>query len=57
MDHVWNLVPDSLSADKRRARVHCDASGITVDRIHPFVQPVTQPACSSKATPSRSRRR
>lgn len=42
MAHAWHLVPDTLSADKRRARVTCDACGITVDRIHPFVQPVQQ---------------
>lgn len=39
---VWHLVPGTLSPDRRRARVACDACGIELDRIHPFVQPVTQ---------------
>jgi hypothetical protein len=39
---VWHLVSGSLSADKRRARVSCDACGIEVDRIHPFTRTVEQ---------------
>jgi hypothetical protein len=39
---AWHLVPGTLSPDKRRARVACDACGITVDRIHPFIRTVEQ---------------
>jgi hypothetical protein len=39
---VWHLVPGTLSPDKRRARVACDACGIEVDRIHPFIHTVEQ---------------
>jgi hypothetical protein len=39
---VWHLVPGTLSSDKRRARVACDACGIELDRIHPFTRTVEQ---------------
>jgi hypothetical protein len=51
---VWHLVPGTLSPDKRRARVACDACGIEVERIHPFTRTVEQVEHTA-AKPRRSR--
>jgi hypothetical protein len=51
---AWHLVPRTLSPDKRRARVGCDACGIELDRIHPFVRTVEQVEHTA-AKPRRSR--